>query len=71
MPLSRLLPIATLLTAVLLLPSAAQAQSPTCPCTVFSATDAPGGSAAVDSPVEVGMKFQSAENGYITALRFY
>ncbi len=42
-----------------------------CPCTVFGPADAPVGDAMSDSPVEVGMKFISAEDGWITALRFY
>ena len=71
MPLARLLPLAVLTLTLFLLPAAAEAQSPTCPCTVFSASDAPTGSAADDSPIEVGMKFRSSEDGYITALRFY
>jgi hypothetical protein len=71
MPLSRLLLVAMVLMAALLPPGAAQAQAPACPCTVFSASDAPGGSAADDQPLEVGMKFRSSENGYISALRFY
>ncbi len=42
-----------------------------CPCTVFDASDAPVGDAINDSPVEVGMKLQASEDGFITALRFY
>src|ERR1044071_9197080 len=67
----RLLTLAIVLTAGVLVPTAAHAQSPTCPCTVFAPSDAPGGNALVDSPIEVGMKFTPSENGYITALRFY
>ena len=56
----------------MLLPAvAAQAQSPACPCTVFGAADGPSGNAVHDAPLELGMKFVSSENGYITALRFY
>ena len=33
--------------------------------------DAPTGDAVSDQPVEVGMKFRSDEDGYITSLRFY
>ena len=47
------------------------ARPPQCPCTVFGAGDAPTGDAVSDQPVEVGMKFRSDEDGYITALRFY
>ena len=53
------------LLALLLVPAAAQAD------TVFAPTDGPGGDALVDSPIEVGMKFQSSQAGYITGLRFY
>ena len=42
-----------------------------CPCTIFKPTDAPPGAAANDQPVEVGTKFRSDEDGYITSLRFY
>jgi hypothetical protein len=42
-----------------------------CPCTVFAPTDGPLGDATSDSPIEVGMKFVSSDDGYITALRFY
>ena len=43
----------------------------TCPCTVFGPADAPLGDALQDQPIEVGMKFRSDEDGFITALRFY
>jgi hypothetical protein len=43
-----------------------------CPCTIFASNDAPSSTSAVhDRPLEVGVKFRSAEDGYITALRFY
>jgi hypothetical protein len=51
--------------ALLLLPASAFAD------TVFAPTDAPGGDALADMPIEVGMKFQSSQDGYITGLRFY
>ena len=53
------------LLALLLIPAAAQAQA-----TVFG-TEAPIGDALVDQPIEVGMKFRSDQDGYISALRFY
>src|SRR5690242_9403152 len=53
------------LVALLLLPAAAKAD------TVFDPADAPGGDALADSQIEVGMKFTSSQDGYITALRFY
>ena len=71
MPFLRLLSVAFALAAAFVLPSAAQAQAPACPCSVFSASDAPGGNALEDQPIEVGMKIRPSENGYITALRFY
>ncbi len=52
-------------------PTAARAQAAVCPCTVFAPTDAPLGDALQDQAVEVGMKFRSDDDGYITALRFY
>src|SRR4029078_2497127 len=42
-----------------------------CPCTVFKSTEGPLGDALADSPVEVGMKFRSNQDGWITGLRFY
>jgi hypothetical protein len=42
-----------------------------CPCSVFTASEGPLGDATTDAPVEVGMKFRSNEDGFITALRFY
>src|SRR5919107_4449663 len=53
------------LVALLLIPASALGD------TVFSATDGPGGDSITDAPLEVGMKFQATQNGYITALRFY
>ena len=54
-----------ILAALLLLPATARAD------TVFDPADAPGGDALADSQIEVGMKFSSSQDGYITALRFY
>ena len=43
-----------------------------CPCTMFTPGAAPGGTQAVrDAPLEVGVKFRSDEDGFITHLRFY
>jgi hypothetical protein len=42
-----------------------------CPCSLFSALDTPGSAAADAQPVELGVKFRSTTNGYITGLRFY
>jgi hypothetical protein len=63
--------VAAALTLGLLLPAEATAQSPACPCTLFAPSEAPLGDALQDSPVEVGVKLRSDEDGYITALRFY
>ena len=63
--------VAAAMALALALPGVARAQAPACPCTVFGPTDAPLGDALQDSAVEVGMKFRSDEDGFITALRFY
>jgi hypothetical protein len=42
-----------------------------CPCSVFGTSEGPLGAAAEDTPIEVGMKIQPSEDGFITALRFY
>ncbi len=43
-----------------------------CPCTVWPDTAMPAvEDAGPDSPVELGVKFRSDSNGYITGLRFY
>ncbi|GAA4424240.1 hypothetical protein GCM10023148_26450 [Actinokineospora soli] len=41
-----------------------------CPCTLFRPTDVPAG-AAVDSPVELGMRIVPSANGFISGVRFY
>jgi hypothetical protein len=43
-----------------------------CPCTLFPATATPG-TASADDPnaIEIGVKFRTEVNGYITAIRFY
>ena len=56
---------------VLFAPAGAQAQAPACPCTLYAPSDAPLGDATQDQPLEVGVKLQSDEDGFITALRFY
>jgi hypothetical protein len=66
----RLLLLVASIAAMFLWPAAASAQAPECPCTVFGSEE-PGGTAAVDAPLEVGMRFRSSEAGYITSLRFY
>jgi uncharacterized protein DUF4082/Big-like domain-containing protein/N,N-dimethylformamidase beta subunit-like protein/purple acid phosphatase-like protein/all-beta uncharacterized protein/BACON domain-containing protein len=43
-----------------------------CPCTIWPTTAVPGQVTFVDTnPVELGVKFQSSFNGFITAVRFY
>ena len=68
---ARSLILAALTLVLIAAPAAAQAQSTECPCTVFAPGDAPLGDAIQDQPIEVGMKFRSDEDGFITALRFY
>ncbi|HKN97898.1 MAG TPA: DUF4082 domain-containing protein [Pseudonocardiaceae bacterium] len=44
----------------------------TCPCGVFADSSAPADPAATDtSNIELGMKFQSSQAGYVTGVRFY
>ena len=65
-------PALPVLIAILLLaPSAARAQGPRCPCTLYAPSDAPLGDAAQDAALEVGVKLRSDEAGYISAVRFY
>ncbi len=43
-----------------------------CPCTIFNTGDAPGIPLANDNlAIELGIKFQANEDGYITGLRYY
>src|SRR5439155_17993332 len=44
---------------------------PACPCSVWSATATPGGTANDSSAVELGMRFRSDMSGTITGVRFY
>lgn len=45
---------------------------PSCPCTVFQPTDAPATPAANDGQaIEVGMKFRSTVDGFVSAIRYY
>jgi hypothetical protein len=45
---------------------------PSCPCTIWPSTAAPGNAdAGPDSPIELGVTFRSDVNGYITGIRFY
>ncbi len=44
----------------------------TCPCGVFANSSVPTTSSTNDSSnLELGMKFQSGQSGYITGVRFY
>src|SRR4029079_11892953 len=43
-----------------------------CPCTIWNATATPGTPAVTDNqPIEVGLKFRSDVDGFVTAIRFY
>jgi hypothetical protein len=43
-----------------------------CPCGVFANSSVPGTASTADSSnLELGMKFQSAQSGYVTGVRFY
>ena len=43
-----------------------------CPCSVWPVTTTPAVAATTDSnPIEVGMRFRAAQDGFITGLRFY
>ncbi len=43
-----------------------------CPCTVFQPTDLPAQTDVTDNqPIELGMKFRSSVDGYVTGVRFY
>lgn len=44
---------------------------PVCPCTIFQPTDVPATTADDHTAVELGVKFRSSVNGYITGIRFY
>lgn len=45
---------------------------PVCPCTIFSPSSTPAVQLDFDNqPIEVGVKFRSSQNGFITGLRFY
>jgi hypothetical protein len=49
------------------------AQGAVCPCSIWSSSASPGGNLNEfdDQPVELGVRFRSSEDGFITALRFY
>uniref|UniRef100_UPI003C715237 N,N-dimethylformamidase beta subunit family domain-containing protein n=1 Tax=Salinimicrobium sp. GXAS 041 TaxID=3400806 RepID=UPI003C715237 len=42
-----------------------------CPCTVFTPGETPTEPLWSGSPLQLGMKFRSSENGFITGVRFY
>jgi Domain of unknown function (DUF4082)/Bacterial Ig-like domain/HYR domain/Bacterial Ig domain len=47
---------------------------PVCPCTIFQPTDGPDNISASfndGQPLELGMKFRSSIDGYVTGVRFY
>jgi hypothetical protein len=48
------------------------AAAPACPCSLWSSATTPGVTAASDpNAVELGVKFRTSVNGFITGLRFY
>jgi len=48
------------------------AQSSGCPCSIWTPSATPANPAVTDGqPIEVGVKFRSDVNGFVTALRFY
>ena len=48
------------------------AQSSGCPCSIWTPAATPANPALTDGqPIEVGVKFRSDVNGFVTALRFY
>ena len=43
-----------------------------CPCTIWTPAATPANAAVTDGqPIEVGVKFRSDVDGFVTALRFY
>jgi len=44
---------------------------PTCPCTIWSASTTPGGTANDPNAVELGVRFRADSSGTITGIRFY
>ncbi len=49
------------------------ASAPACPCSAWSSTAVPGNPSVSNDPnaVELGVKFRTSVNGYITGIRFY
>jgi hypothetical protein len=48
------------------------AQSSSCPCSIWTPTATPANPALTDGqPIEVGLKFRSDIDGFVTAVRFY
>jgi hypothetical protein len=47
------------------------AAGPSCPCSIWNDTTLPAGQDTDPNPTEVGVKFRSDTNGYISGLRFY
>ncbi|MPZ93375.1 MAG: DUF4082 domain-containing protein [Propionibacteriales bacterium] len=43
----------------------------TCPCTIWPDSATPGATDSDASPVELGVKFRAAQDGFITGIRFY
>ena len=50
----------------------ARAQGPPCPCSIWTPADVPAIPAVTDNqPIEIGLKFRSDADGFISAIRFY
>src|SRR5947208_788185 len=48
------------------------AQSASCPCSIWTPATTPANAAVSDGqPIEVGVKFRSDVDGFVTSLRFY
>ena len=48
------------------------AQGPNCPCTIWPPSAVPANAAVTDGqPIEIGVKFRSDVDGFVTAIRFY
>jgi hypothetical protein len=48
------------------------AAAPSCPCSFFTATDAPAGTAVTDpADVELGLRFRASADSWVTAVRWF
>ncbi|MFF5075981.1 DUF4082 domain-containing protein [Actinoplanes sp. NPDC000266] len=66
----KLVMVLALVAALLVVPQAAQAA--TCPCSIWPTTAVPANPSEADTAaVEVGVKFRSDADGFVTGVRFY